>query len=51
MGNQQVEVKQAKFKTIVSEGSSLQGSQIASAVLTGMVIILMLKLRSKVWKH
>ncbi|HFV9299894.1 TPA: YhgE/Pip domain-containing protein [Staphylococcus aureus] len=35
-GNQQVEVKQAKFKTIVSEGSSLQGSQIASAVLTGM---------------
>ncbi|HDM8883898.1 TPA: YhgE/Pip domain-containing protein [Staphylococcus aureus] len=37
MGNQQVEVKQAKFKTIVSEGSSLQGSQIASAVLTGMV--------------
>ncbi|HCY8685326.1 TPA: YhgE/Pip domain-containing protein [Staphylococcus aureus] len=35
MGNQQVEVKQAKFK-IVSEGSSLQGSQIASAVLTGM---------------
>ncbi|HDB5640250.1 TPA: YhgE/Pip domain-containing protein [Staphylococcus aureus] len=35
MGNQQVEVKQAKFKTIVSEGSSLQGSQIASAVLTG----------------
>lgn len=36
MGNQQVEVKQAKFKTIVSEGSSLQGSQIVSAVLTGM---------------
>ncbi|HCY1863875.1 TPA: YhgE/Pip domain-containing protein [Staphylococcus aureus] len=36
MGNQQVEVKQAKFKTIVSERSSLQGSQIASAVLTGM---------------
>ncbi|QBS03064.1 Phage infection protein [Staphylococcus aureus] len=36
MRNQQVEVKQAKFKTIVSEGSSLQGSQIASAVLTGM---------------
>ncbi|HCZ9463456.1 TPA: YhgE/Pip domain-containing protein [Staphylococcus aureus] len=36
MGSQQVEVKQAKFKTIVSEGSSLQGSQIASAVLTGM---------------
>ncbi|HFJ5218726.1 TPA: YhgE/Pip domain-containing protein [Staphylococcus aureus] len=36
MGNQQVEVKQAKFKTIVSGGSSLQGSQIASAVLTGM---------------
>ncbi|ULR38016.1 YhgE/Pip domain-containing protein [Staphylococcus aureus] len=36
MGNQQVEVKQAKFKTIVSEGSSLQGSQIESAVLTGM---------------
>lgn len=36
MGNQSVEVKQAKFKTIVSEGSSLQGSQIASAVLTGM---------------
>lgn len=36
MGNQQVEVKQAKFKTIVSEGSSLQGSQIASALLTGM---------------
>ncbi|HDJ5676558.1 TPA: YhgE/Pip domain-containing protein [Staphylococcus aureus] len=36
MGNQQVEVKQAKFKTIVSEGSSLQGSQIASAVLTGI---------------
>lgn len=36
MGNQQVEVKHAKFKTIVSEGSSLQGSQIASAVLTGM---------------
>lgn len=36
MGNQQVGVKQAKFKTIVSEGSSLQGSQIASAVLTGM---------------
>ncbi|HDZ5485952.1 TPA: YhgE/Pip domain-containing protein [Staphylococcus aureus] len=36
MGNQEVEVKQAKFKTIVSEGSSLQGSQIASAVLTGM---------------
>lgn len=36
MGNQQVEVKQAKFKTIVSEGSSLQGSQIASAVLTDM---------------
>ncbi|HEA6290158.1 TPA: YhgE/Pip domain-containing protein [Staphylococcus aureus] len=36
MGNQQVEVKQAKFKTIVSEGSSLQGSQIASSVLTGM---------------
>ncbi|HDZ8655873.1 TPA: YhgE/Pip domain-containing protein [Staphylococcus aureus] len=36
IGNQQVEVKQAKFKTIVSEGSSLQGSQIASAVLTGM---------------
>ncbi|MFZ8435368.1 YhgE/Pip domain-containing protein [Staphylococcus aureus] len=36
MGNQQVEVKQAKFKTIVSEGSSLQDSQIASAVLTGM---------------
>ncbi|HCX3188297.1 TPA: YhgE/Pip domain-containing protein [Staphylococcus aureus] len=36
MGNQQVEVKQAKFKTIVSEGSSLQGAQIASAVLTGM---------------
>lgn len=36
MGKQQVEVKQAKFKTIVSEGSSLQGSQIASAVLTGM---------------
>ncbi|EPW8748999.1 TPA: YhgE/Pip domain-containing protein [Staphylococcus aureus] len=36
MGNQQVEVKQAKFKTIVSEESSLQGSQIASAVLTGM---------------
>lgn len=36
MGNQQVEVKQAQFKTIVSEGSSLQGSQIASAVLTGM---------------
>lgn len=36
MGNQQVEVKQAKFKTIVSEGSSLQGSQIASAVLTSM---------------
>ncbi|HHQ5220688.1 TPA: YhgE/Pip domain-containing protein [Staphylococcus aureus] len=36
MGNQQVEVKKAKFKTIVSEGSSLQGSQIASAVLTGM---------------
>ncbi|AJP23519.1 TPA: YhgE/Pip domain-containing protein [Staphylococcus aureus] len=36
MGNQQVEVKQAEFKTIVSEGSSLQGSQIASAVLTGM---------------
>lgn len=36
MGNQQVEVKQAKFKTIVSEGASLQGSQIASAVLTGM---------------
>ncbi|HDE4635755.1 TPA: YhgE/Pip domain-containing protein [Staphylococcus aureus] len=36
MGNQQVEVKQAKFKTIVSEGSSLQGSQIASAALTGM---------------
>ncbi|SBC08727.1 YhgE/Pip domain-containing protein [Staphylococcus aureus] len=36
MGNQQVEVKQAKFKTIVSEGSSLQGSQIAPAVLTGM---------------
>ncbi|HGZ5614755.1 TPA: YhgE/Pip domain-containing protein [Staphylococcus aureus] len=36
MGNQQVEVKQAKFKTIVGEGSSLQGSQIASAVLTGM---------------
>ncbi|HHQ1572751.1 TPA: YhgE/Pip domain-containing protein [Staphylococcus aureus] len=36
MGNQQVEVMQAKFKTIVSEGSSLQGSQIASAVLTGM---------------
>ncbi|HHO1601662.1 TPA: YhgE/Pip domain-containing protein [Staphylococcus aureus] len=36
MGNQQVKVKQAKFKTIVSEGSSLQGSQIASAVLTGM---------------
>ncbi|HDP2983917.1 TPA: YhgE/Pip domain-containing protein [Staphylococcus aureus] len=36
MGNQQVELKQAKFKTIVSEGSSLQGSQIASAVLTGM---------------
>ncbi|HFZ5508787.1 TPA: YhgE/Pip domain-containing protein [Staphylococcus aureus] len=36
MGNQQVEVKQAKFKTIVSEGSSLQGLQIASAVLTGM---------------
>lgn len=36
MGNQQVEVKQAKFKTIVSEGSSLQGSRIASAVLTGM---------------
>ncbi|EOC4792957.1 YhgE/Pip domain-containing protein [Staphylococcus aureus] len=36
MGNQQVEVKQAKFKTIVSEGSSLQSSQIASAVLTGM---------------
>ncbi|HDC5817862.1 TPA: YhgE/Pip domain-containing protein [Staphylococcus aureus] len=36
MVNQQVEVKQAKFKTIVSEGSSLQGSQIASAVLTGM---------------
>lgn len=36
MGNQQVEVKQDKFKTIVSEGSSLQGSQIASAVLTGM---------------
>ncbi|HDA7820240.1 TPA: YhgE/Pip domain-containing protein [Staphylococcus aureus] len=36
MGNQQVEVKQAKFKTIVSEGSSLQGSQIASVVLTGM---------------
>ncbi|HEH2903077.1 TPA: YhgE/Pip domain-containing protein [Staphylococcus aureus] len=36
MGNQQVEVKQAKLKTIVSEGSSLQGSQIASAVLTGM---------------
>ncbi|HAR4297789.1 TPA: YhgE/Pip domain-containing protein [Staphylococcus aureus] len=36
MGNQQVEVKQAKFKTIVSEGSSLQGSKIASAVLTGM---------------
>lgn len=36
MENQQVEVKQAKFKTIVSEGSSLQGSQIASAVLTGM---------------
>ncbi|SCT70487.1 Phage infection protein [Staphylococcus aureus] len=36
MRNQQVEVKQAKFKTIVSEGSSLQGSQIASAVLTDM---------------
>ncbi|MBE5666430.1 YhgE/Pip domain-containing protein [Staphylococcus sp. SS251] len=36
MGNQQIDVKQAKFKTIVSEGSSLQGSQIASAVLTGM---------------
>ncbi len=36
MGNQQVEVKQAKFKTIVSEGLRLQGSQIASAVLTGM---------------
>ncbi|CDR64069.1 TPA: YhgE/Pip domain-containing protein [Staphylococcus argenteus] len=36
MGNQSVEVKQAKFKTIVSEGSSLQGSQIASTVLTGM---------------
>ncbi|HDJ7738133.1 TPA: YhgE/Pip domain-containing protein [Staphylococcus aureus] len=36
MGNQQVEVKQAEFKTIVSEGSSLQGSQIVSAVLTGM---------------
>ncbi|MBS3536473.1 YhgE/Pip domain-containing protein [Staphylococcus aureus] len=36
MGNQQVEVKQVKFKTIVSEESSLQGSQIASAVLTGM---------------
>lgn len=36
MGNQQIDVKQAKFKTIVSEGSSLQGSQVASAVLTGM---------------
>ncbi|MBE5660354.1 YhgE/Pip domain-containing protein [Staphylococcus sp. SS21] len=36
MGDQQIDVKQAKFKTIVSEGSSLQGSQIASAVLTGM---------------
>ncbi|UMT80401.1 YhgE/Pip domain-containing protein [Staphylococcus roterodami] len=36
MANQQIDVKQAKFKTIVSEGSSLQGSQIASAVLTGM---------------
>ncbi|EHJ07273.1 YhgE/Pip domain-containing protein [Staphylococcus simiae] len=36
MGNQKVDVKQGQFKTIVSEGSSMQGSQIATSVLTGM---------------
>ncbi|MEX2959725.1 YhgE/Pip domain-containing protein [Staphylococcus pasteuri] len=36
MGNQKVDVKKAQFKTIVSEGTSLQGSQMASSVLSGM---------------
>ncbi|MCT2596078.1 YhgE/Pip domain-containing protein [Staphylococcus warneri] len=36
MGNQSVDVKQAQLKTIVSQGSSLQGSQMATNVLSGM---------------
>lgn len=36
MGNQSVDVKQAQLKTIVSQESSLQGSQMATNVLSGM---------------
>ena len=36
MGNQSVDVKQAQLKTIVSQGSSLQGSQMATNVLSGI---------------
>lgn len=36
MGKQSVDVKQAQLKTIVSQGSSLQGSQMATNVLSGM---------------
>lgn len=36
MGNQSVDVKQAQLKTIVSQGSSIQGSQMATNVLSGM---------------
>ncbi|WP_368864803.1 YhgE/Pip domain-containing protein [Staphylococcus lugdunensis] len=36
VGNQKVDVKQAQFKTYVSQGSSLQGSQLANSVLTKM---------------
>lgn len=36
MGNQSVDVKQAKLKTIVSQGSNLQASNIVTNVLSGV---------------
>ena len=36
MGNQSVNVKQAKLKTIVSQGSNLQASNIVTNILSGV---------------
>lgn len=36
MGNQSVDVKQANLKTIVSQGSNLQASNIVTNVLSGI---------------
>lgn len=36
MGNQDINVQKAKFTTVVSQGSSLQGSQMATSILSNM---------------